>query len=174
MAVIRATHSSFRKENNKVAFAVHASFTASDYELLTSSSTEEVGIEKWNELDNEYAFVHLNSKKVLVKCLVIDGTLSIDALAEGLLRTFTMNSSRVSDYVQENEGSNYSSQFKNLDIYQSLLVRVIWKLVAWVKTLIMMNARFHSHSLWVFWEFSCENGPTKLHSWPRQHLNREN
>ncbi|XP_061993491.1 probable proteasome inhibitor [Rosa rugosa] len=149
MVVIRAARPTFRNENNKVAFAVYASFTVSDYKLLTSSSTEEVGIEKWNELENEYAFVHLNSKKVLVKCLVIDGTLSVDTLAEGASQNVHYEF-KVSDYVQENEGSNYSSQFKNLDIYQSLLVRVIWKLVAWVKTLIMMNPRFHSHSLWVF------------------------
>ncbi|KAM5585026.1 hypothetical protein ABKV19_004420 [Rosa sericea] len=79
----------------------------------------EVGIEKWNELENEYAFVHLNpekgSKKVLVKCLVIDGTLSVDALAEGASQNVHCEF-KVSDYVQENEGSNYSSQFKNLDI----------------------------------------------------------
>lgn len=46
-----------------------------------------MGLDQWNELENEYAFVYANpekgSKKVLVKCLVINGTLSADAVADG-------------------------------------------------------------------------------------------
>ncbi|XP_062003716.1 probable proteasome inhibitor [Rosa rugosa] len=144
MAVIRAARPSFRNQNDKVAFAVHASFAASGYELiaagrpafsenaLSSSATEEVGIEKWNELENEYAFVYLNpekgSKKVLVKCLVIDGTLSVDALADGASQNVHCEFN-VGDYVQENEGSNYSSQFKNLDtLVKNLNAQVLSKL----------------------------------------------
>ncbi|XP_040361792.1 probable proteasome inhibitor [Rosa chinensis] len=89
---------------------------------------EEVGIEKWNE----YTFVYLNpekgSKKVLVKCLVIDGTLSVDALADGASQNVHCEFN-VGDYVQENEGSNYSSQFKNLNtLVKNLNAQVLLKL----------------------------------------------
>ncbi|KAL6138790.1 hypothetical protein ACLB2K_064069 [Fragaria x ananassa] len=130
MAVIRAARPSFRNPNDKVAFAVHASFVASGYHLiaagrsafsetaLSSTSTEEVGIENWNELENEYAFVYSNlekgSKKIVVKCLVINGTLSVDAVADGASQNIHCEFN-VGDHVQENEGSNYSAQFKNLD-----------------------------------------------------------
>ncbi|PRQ32504.1 hypothetical protein RchiOBHm_Chr5g0047111 [Rosa chinensis] len=38
--------------------------------------------------------------------------MSVDALAEGASQNVQCE---FNDYVQENEGSNYSSQFKNLD-----------------------------------------------------------
>lgn len=48
---------------------------------------EEVGIDEWNEQEDEYAFVYINpekdSKKVLVKCLVINDKFLVDALPEG-------------------------------------------------------------------------------------------
>ena len=48
---------------------------------------EEVGIEEWNEQEDEYAFVYINPekdwKKVLVKCLVINDKFLVDALPEG-------------------------------------------------------------------------------------------
>lgn len=48
---------------------------------------DEVGMDQWNELDDEYAFVYVNpekgSKKVLVKCLVMNDKLLVDALADG-------------------------------------------------------------------------------------------
>lgn len=48
---------------------------------------DEVGLDQWNELDDEYAFVYVNpekgSKKVLVKCLVMNDKLLVDALADG-------------------------------------------------------------------------------------------
>ena len=41
----------------------------------------------WNEVDGEYAFVYANpekgNKKVLVKCLVMNDVLLVDALADG-------------------------------------------------------------------------------------------
>ncbi|XP_050382998.1 probable proteasome inhibitor [Argentina anserina] len=143
MAVIRAARPSFRNANDKVAFAVHASFVASGFQLLAagrsafvenalSSSTEEVGVENWNELEDEYAFVYVNpekgSKKVLVKCLVIDGALSVDAVADGASQNVHCEFS-VGDYVQENEGGNYSSQFKNMDtLVNNLNAQVLSKL----------------------------------------------
>ena len=144
MAVIRASRPSFRNPNDKVAFAVHASFLASGYNLLaagrsafaenalSSSSTVEVGIENWNELENEYAFVYLNqekgSKKVLVKCLVINETLDVDVVADGASQNVHCEFN-VGDYVQENEGSNYSLQFKNLDtLVKNLNSEVLSKL----------------------------------------------
>jgi proteasome inhibitor subunit 1 (PI31) len=47
-----------------------------------------VGIDRWNELDDEYAFIYTNSengpkKKLLVKCLVMNDKLLVDALADG-------------------------------------------------------------------------------------------
>lgn len=48
---------------------------------------DEVSVDHWNELDDEYAFVYANpekgSKKVLVKCLVMNDKLLVDALSEG-------------------------------------------------------------------------------------------
>lgn len=48
---------------------------------------DEVSIDHWNELNDEYAFVYANpekgSKKVLVKCLVMNEKLLVDALSEG-------------------------------------------------------------------------------------------
>lgn len=46
-----------------------------------------MGIDNWQELDDEYAFVYTNpekgGKKVLVKCLAMHDKLLVDALAEG-------------------------------------------------------------------------------------------
>ncbi|PRQ37812.1 putative PI31 proteasome regulator [Rosa chinensis] len=127
MAVIRAARPTFRNNNDKVAFAVHASFVASGYELiatgppafsdsalLSSSPIDEVGIDGWNELDDEYAFVYANAEnknKLLVKCLVMNEKLFVDALASHSLH-LEIN---VGDYVGGESGSNYSSQFKNLE-----------------------------------------------------------
>ncbi|XP_018507908.2 probable proteasome inhibitor isoform X3 [Pyrus x bretschneideri] len=99
MAVIRAARPNFRNNDDRVVFAVHASFLAAGYVLtaagppafsdsvLSSSSMDEVGMEQWNELDGEYAFVYMNpekgSKKVLVKCLTMNGKLLVDALVNG-------------------------------------------------------------------------------------------
>ena len=51
------------------------------------SVSDEVGMDGWNEVDGEYAFVYANpekgNKKVLVKCLVMNDVLLVDALADG-------------------------------------------------------------------------------------------
>lgn len=48
---------------------------------------DEVGIDHWNENDEAYAFVYTSTdrdaKKVLVKCLVMNDKLLVDALADG-------------------------------------------------------------------------------------------
>ena len=57
------------------------------YVLWLIGCIDEVGIERWNELQDDYAFVYFNpekgSKKVLVKCLVMNDKLLVAALADG-------------------------------------------------------------------------------------------
>ncbi|KAL9432687.1 hypothetical protein AB3S75_027664 [Citrus x aurantiifolia] len=130
MAVIRAARPTFRNDFDKIAFVVHASFLASGHVLTAtgpaadteftspSSSIDEVGIDHWNELaDDNYAFLFINpekgSKKVLVKCLVMNSKLLVDALAEGASEPVHLEIN-VADYVAEN-GGNYSDKFKNLE-----------------------------------------------------------
>ncbi|KAG5583807.1 hypothetical protein H5410_044241 [Solanum commersonii] len=152
MAVIRAARPTFRNPHDKVAFAVHAAFLASGFVLhatgpaastddaLSSSSTvDEVGIDHWNEFEDCYAFVYSkpekSSKKVLVKCLVMNNKLLIDAFRDGdneplhlELRQLLVNQGlhsvcsnesilvicSVEDYIVEDGGTNYNTQFKNL------------------------------------------------------------
>ncbi|KAL3536450.1 hypothetical protein ACH5RR_004911 [Cinchona calisaya] len=130
MGVIRAARPSFRNAQDKVVFAVHASFLASGFLLhatgppcfsddaLPSTSTdEEVGIEHWNEFDDCYGFVYSNpdngSKKVLVKFLAMNDKLLLDALREGDAEPVNLEIN-VRDYVAEDGGNNYSSMFKNI------------------------------------------------------------
>ncbi|XP_011094928.1 probable proteasome inhibitor [Sesamum indicum] len=129
MAVIRAARPSFRSRYDKVAFVVHASFVAAGYVLhatgppaftddaLSSPSYDEVGLEDWNDLEDNYAFVYSNpekgSKKVLVKCLVMNEKLLVDALKEGDSSPLHLEVD-VGEYVEDNGGTNYGSQFKNL------------------------------------------------------------
>ncbi|XP_057762271.1 probable proteasome inhibitor isoform X3 [Arachis stenosperma] len=130
LAVIRASRPTFRNQNDKIAFAVHSSFLASGYVLtatgsqalcdtaLSNSSSEEVAVDHWNELNDEYAFVYANpergSKKVLLKCLVMNEILLVDALSEGSSEPVHLDIN-VGEYAGEDGGSNYSQQFKNLD-----------------------------------------------------------
>ncbi|XP_059428278.1 probable proteasome inhibitor isoform X1 [Corylus avellana] len=144
MAVIRAARPSFRNNHDKIAFAVHASFLASGYVLtatgpaassdtaFSSPSTDEVGMDNWQELDDEYAFVYTNpekgSKKVLVKCLAMHDKLLVDALAEGASEPVHLEIS-VGDYAVENGGTNYSTRFKNLEeLVKSLDALILSKL----------------------------------------------
>ncbi|RYR30788.1 hypothetical protein Ahy_B01g055554 [Arachis hypogaea] len=74
---------------------------------------EEVSVENWNQLDQEYVFVYVNTKKipniVLVKCLVMNEKLLIDALKEGFSDPAHLEIC-VRDYTVANESSNYSEQ----------------------------------------------------------------
>jgi proteasome inhibitor subunit 1 (PI31) len=68
MAIIRAARPSFHNNDDKIAFAVHASgyvLTATgpaafSDTALSSPSTDEVGMDNWQELDDEYAFIYTN------------------------------------------------------------------------------------------------------------------
>lgn len=127
MMVIRASRPTFRNPHDKVAFAVHASCVASGLVLLStgpsafsedpfsSASADEVGIDHWNDFEDNYAFVYSNpesnSKKVLIKCLVMNGKLLVDALGEGDSDPHHLELN-VEEYV-ENGGANYNSQYKN-------------------------------------------------------------
>ncbi|KAK7828366.1 putative proteasome inhibitor [Quercus suber] len=160
MAVIRAARPSFRNIYDKIAFAVHATFLASGHVLiatgppafsdnaLSSTSTEkqndssfgvcvcadEVGIQDWNEQEDEYAFVYINpekdSKKVLVKCLVINDKFLVDALPEGAPEPLHLEINP-EDYVGGNGGTNYSTQYKNLEgLVKTLDTQLLSKLYA--------------------------------------------
>ncbi|KAM3340801.1 putative proteasome inhibitor [Capsicum galapagoense] len=129
IAVIRAARPTFRNAHDKAAFAVHAAFLASGFVLhatgpsasvddaLSSSSTDEVGIDHWNEFEDSYAFVYSqpekSSKKVLVKCLAMNNKLLIDTLRDGDNEPLYLELS-VEDYIVEDGGTNYNTQFKNL------------------------------------------------------------
>lgn len=137
--VLRASRPSFRNPADKTAFAVHASFLASGYFLTavgppafadaalcsSSSSTEEVGIDGWNEVEGEYAFVYAKNiegsggsgtKKVLVKCLVLSDKLLVDALSDAAASQPVHLEINIMDYNgEENNRTNYAVQFKNLD-----------------------------------------------------------
>ncbi|KNA06527.1 hypothetical protein SOVF_180230 [Spinacia oleracea] len=145
MLVIRASRPNFRNDHDKLAFAVHASFLAAGFVLtatgppafeasshLSSSSTDEVGIDRWNELNDEYAFVYINpkqsNKKVLVKCLVIANKLMVDALLDGATEQVHLDIN-VDDYVAETATSDYNAQYKNLGkLVSSLKSDVLSKL----------------------------------------------
>ncbi|XP_031398197.1 probable proteasome inhibitor [Punica granatum] len=132
MAVIRATRPSFRNKHDKVAFAVHATFLASGYFLtatgtaacedgaISSASSEEVGIDRWNEIDDEYAFVYAkpagsrNTRKVLVKCLAMNDKLVVNALENGSREPVHIEID-VDDFAAEGGGRNYSDQYKDLE-----------------------------------------------------------
>ncbi|XP_074312492.1 putative proteasome inhibitor [Silene latifolia] len=137
IAVIRASRPSFRNNHDKVAFAVHASFLASgfvltatgspafaDNSLSSSSSSDEVGIEGWNEVEDEYAFLYINpekgNKKILVKCLVMGDKLMVDALSEGVSEPAHLDIN-VDEFVTEADASGYNAQYKNLGKFVSCL-----------------------------------------------------
>ncbi|ESQ45086.1 hypothetical protein EUTSA_v10010577mg [Eutrema salsugineum] len=148
MATIKSARPTFRNNHDKVAFAVHAFFLTSGFDLtatgrpafaddaLSSSSTQEVGIDGWNEFD-EYAFVYTNplnkSTKVLVKCLPIDDKLFVDALADGQTEPAHLEI-EVGDYVGEFNEGNYTAQYKNFDkLVSNLKNEILDKLYGGVK-----------------------------------------
>ncbi|KAL4571788.1 hypothetical protein LXL04_018553 [Taraxacum kok-saghyz] len=124
-----ASRPQFRNSADKVAFAINSILLASGYNLnvtgpqaftddaLATSSSDEVGIEGWNEVEENYAFVYSSpeesSKKVLVKCLVMNNQLFVDALAAGSSNPVHLEI-KIDDYVAESDDTKYSSQYKNL------------------------------------------------------------
>lgn len=131
MSVIRASRPTFRGPHDKLAYSIHAAFLAAGFSLtatgssafsdeaLTSPSTDEIGVEGWNEFEDNYAFVYSNpdkgTKKILVKCLAMNDSLLVDAVKDGDSEPLHLEIN-VNDYAVENGGSggNYSAQFKDL------------------------------------------------------------
>ncbi|KAK1377503.1 putative proteasome inhibitor [Heracleum sosnowskyi] len=146
IAVIRASRPNFRGAHDKIAFTVHSSFLAAGYvltaagpaafsdDVLTSSSTDEVGIDGWDQVDDNYGFVYLSpekgSKKILVKCLGMNETLLVDVVKNGDEEPLHLEIN-VNDYTVENGGSNYSAQFKALGkLVTSINKEILGKLTA--------------------------------------------
>ncbi|KAI3801275.1 hypothetical protein L1987_29379 [Smallanthus sonchifolius] len=129
LAVIRASRPNFRNSADKVAFAIHSIFLASGFNLnatgppaftddvLAAPFSDEAGIEGWNEVEDNYAFVYSSpkddSKKVLVKCLVMNNQLFVDALASASSNPVHLEIN-IDDFAGESDDTKYSSQFKSL------------------------------------------------------------
>ncbi|KAI3937453.1 hypothetical protein MKW98_018752 [Papaver atlanticum] len=147
MAVIRATRPNFRNAHDKVAFAVHAMFLNAGYLLtatgsqafsdtiLTSPPSDEVGIEGWNQSEDSYGFVYLNTDKgvkytVLVKCLVIGDFLVIDSMSSKYPDKEPLSLQiNVNDYNGGDERTNFASQFKDFDeLVKKLNLEILSKL----------------------------------------------
>lgn len=131
------------------------------YELgfLIFGCLDEVGSDGWNHFEDNYAFVYskpeAGSKKVLVKCLVMNDSLLVDALRDGdsdplhleikydLLSALFLFFPRnymlidclcllglgfvcsVGEYVVESGDASYSSQFKNMGKLVSVVEKEI-------------------------------------------------
>lgn len=147
MAVIRATRPNFRNAHDKVAFAVHAMFLNAGYLLtatgsqafsdtiLTSPPSDEVGIEGWNQSEDSYGFVYLNTDKgvkytVLVKCLVMGDFLVIDSVSSKYPDKEPLSLQiNVNDYNGGDERTNFASQFKDFDeLVKKLNLEILSKL----------------------------------------------
>ncbi|XP_073047135.1 probable proteasome inhibitor [Primulina eburnea] len=146
MLVIRAARPSFRNCQDKAAFAVHAAFMAAGYSLhltglpafedgvLSSCPVaDEVGMENWNEIEDYYAFVYSHPqqgcKRVVMKGLVLNKKLFVDALKEGDSEELHHLEVDTMEYVENDGGTSYGSQFKNLaklvaDVNKELLSKL--------------------------------------------------
>ncbi|MFS7933712.1 putative PI31 proteasome regulator [Helianthus anomalus] len=128
LAIIRASRPNFNNSADKIAFAIHSIFLASGFNLnatgppaftddaLTAPFNDDAGIEGWNEVEDNYAFVYSSpdgSKKVVVKCLVMNKQLFVDALAFGSSDPVHLEIN-IDDYAGESDDTKYSSQYKNL------------------------------------------------------------
>ncbi|KAE8699356.1 putative proteasome inhibitor [Hibiscus syriacus] len=133
-----------KNDHDKVAFAVHATFLSVGFVLtatgsvalgdnvFSSTSTDEVGTDNWNEFEDHYAFFYTNpekgSKKVLVKCLVMNRKLLVETLAENSSQPLHLEID-IDDYVGENTSGNYSALYNNLEkLVNGLEKEVISKL----------------------------------------------
>ncbi|ONK61110.1 uncharacterized protein A4U43_C08F26350 [Asparagus officinalis] len=130
MAVIRASRPNFRNPSDRMAFAVHASFLAAGYSLISTGPSafsenpptgDEVGIEGWNEFEDSYAFVYLKSDKgqkipILVKCLAIGDALVVDVLnlREDKKEPFHVQINMNEHLVEGDNKVNYGEMYKNL------------------------------------------------------------
>ncbi|XP_019053934.1 PREDICTED: probable proteasome inhibitor [Nelumbo nucifera] len=98
-------------------------------------STDEVGIEGWNETNDSYGFTYVkdskgSKKSVLVKCLVTGDDLIVDALDIGLGERKPMNHQiNINDYDGGSGGTNYSRMYKNFtELVRSLNSSILAKL----------------------------------------------
>ncbi|XP_076943012.1 putative proteasome inhibitor isoform X2 [Bidens hawaiensis] len=129
LALIRASRPNFKNSADKIAFAIHSIFVAAGFnfnatgppafsdDALSTPFSDEAGIEGWNEVEDTYAFVYSipndSSKKVLVKCLVMNNQLLIDALASGKSNPVHLKIN-IDDFAVASADTKYSSQYKNL------------------------------------------------------------
>ncbi|XP_071698683.1 probable proteasome inhibitor isoform X2 [Rutidosis leptorrhynchoides] len=129
LALIRASRPNFRSSADKIAFAIHSVFLANGFNLnatgalaftddaLTAPFSDEAVIDGWNEVEDNYAFVYSSpgkdSKKVLVKCLVMNNQMFVDAVTAGSSNP-VHHEINIDDFVGESDDTKYSSQFKNL------------------------------------------------------------
>ncbi|XP_010488776.1 PREDICTED: probable proteasome inhibitor [Camelina sativa] len=150
MGVIRSVMPGFRNNYDKVAFVVHASFVISGFILtatgrpafvhdaLSSPTTKSlVGIEGWNEFDQEYAFVYKKPvkgsktkvRKALVKCLVMNDKILVVVITEDGNEPAHLQI-EVGNYTDESkEERDYDAQFKNLKkLVNDLKSEILFKL----------------------------------------------
>ncbi|KAF7000592.1 hypothetical protein CFC21_016462 [Triticum aestivum] len=151
MAVVKAARPVFRGAHDSVAFAANAAFLAAGYSLCAVGPAaltdplpavdEEVGIDGWNTMDNCYAFLYSKEeggkkKRILVKCLVIDDFLAIDALDLEAQHKEPCNVQiNVKDFFSEEQPKNYKDMYKNFPgfintLNSSLLVELDGKAAA--------------------------------------------
>lgn len=129
LAVVKAARPVFRGAHDGVAFATNAAFLAAGYSLCAVGPAaltdplpavdDEVGIDGWNSMDNCYAFLYSKEeegkkKRILVKCLVIDDFLAIDALDLEAQHKEPCNVQiNVKDFFSEEQPKNYKDMYKN-------------------------------------------------------------
>ncbi|CAI9105214.1 OLC1v1004087C1 [Oldenlandia corymbosa var. corymbosa] len=119
MAVIRSARPIFRNAYDKLAFTVHSTFLASGFVLRATGPDAfskyhihdihpdghlEVGIDKWNQIGANYAFVYTtksDAEKIVVKCFGLEGKLHIDALREGSHLAIARMEIKVEDYFPD-------------------------------------------------------------------------
>ncbi|KAK6943585.1 PI31 proteasome regulator, N-terminal [Dillenia turbinata] len=133
LTLIRASRPTLRNAFDKVAFAVHASFLASGYILtftgssclsesaFNSSSPDEVGIDGWNESDEEYVFVYAHPVKSSKN---MNDMLLVDALTTGGAEPVHVEFN-VNEFVEDSESGNYSAHYKNLSKLVNILDKEI-------------------------------------------------
>nr|XP_043621180.1 probable proteasome inhibitor [Erigeron canadensis] len=150
LALIRASRPNFKNPCDKIAFAIHSVFLAAGFNLhatgppafvddaLSAPFPDEASIDGWNEVEDNYAFVYSTpdkvSKKVLVKCLVMNDQLFVDALAAGSSDPVHLQL-KIDDFVGESDDTKYSSQFQNLGkLVDCVNKDIVTKLTATSKT----------------------------------------
>jgi proteasome inhibitor subunit 1 (PI31) len=133
LAVIRAAHPELKSKQDRLAFAIHATFLASGYRLVGTGAAEvdpeeglpgpedDVSIEGWNSLGDAYTLRYVKdgdeqARPVVLSMLVVGDKLLVDATRLGSQGEGVHNLElKVDDYVTESESQNYAQLYKNLD-----------------------------------------------------------